>query len=267
MLQRFMEDVFRALSDPGRRKLLDSLFVRDGQSLSELLPCLEISRFGVMKHLRVLEAAGLLTTRRAGREKLHYLNPVPIQQIHERWISKYESRWLSNLTGLKQFLEEEITMPKPNRVFQIYIQTNPEKLWQALTDPDLTQHFYHGTRVDVQNWQAGEKHRYTSADGKTVVADGELLEVEPPVLLVLTFHPLWEPTIAAEEPVQITWEIEPAGEACRLTVTLEASAAEAKMLHQANDSMPLHLSRLKTLLETGSPLRFSSPINPEPRDR
>ena len=257
ILLAIMEEVFRALGDPGRRKLLDGLFVRDGQTLSELTSYLEMTRFGVMKHLRLLETAGLITTRRVGREKLHYLNPIPIQLIHERWISKYEARWLFALTGLKQSLEEESTVPKPTRIYQIYIQTTPEKLWQSLTDPDLTQNYYYGTRIEAQSWQAGAKHRYTYSDG-TLVAQGELLEVQPPLRLKMTFQALWQPELAQEAPVQITWEIEPEGEVCKLTVVFEADSEEAQMLEQADGGMPMILSGLKTLLETGSPLRVEA---------
>ena len=102
-----MNEVFRALADPTRRDLLDRLFERDGQSLSALEERLPMSRFGVMKHLRVLEGAGLVTTRRHGREKLHFLNPVPIRLVYERWVSKYAEPWASALTELKQELEEE----------------------------------------------------------------------------------------------------------------------------------------------------------------
>ncbi|HEX3240635.1 MAG TPA: helix-turn-helix domain-containing protein [Solirubrobacterales bacterium] len=102
-----MDEVFKALADPTRRQLLDELFERDGQTTSELERRLPMSRFGVMKHLKVLEAAGLLTTRRRGREKLHFLNPVPIQLVYERWVSKYARPWAEALTGLKQEIEEE----------------------------------------------------------------------------------------------------------------------------------------------------------------
>jgi DNA-binding transcriptional ArsR family regulator len=102
-----IDDVFKALADPTRRRLLDELFERDGQTLSALEQRLPMSRFGVAKHLKVLEGAGLVTTRRRGREKLHFLNPVPIREVHDRWVSKYAEPWASALTGLKRDLEEE----------------------------------------------------------------------------------------------------------------------------------------------------------------
>src|SRR3954453_1353145 len=127
-----MDEVFRALADPTRRSLLDQLFKQDGQTLSALQQRLTMTRFGVMKHLRVLEQAGLVTTKRRGREKLHFLNAVPIRLVHDRWVSKYAEPWAAMLSELKRDLEtEEKTMEK---VFEIYIKTTPEKLWEAITD-------------------------------------------------------------------------------------------------------------------------------------
>src|SRR5215212_1389201 len=126
-----MDDVFRALADPTRRSLLDELFTEDGQTLTALEERLPMSRFGVMKHLKVLEEANLVVTKRRGREKLHFLNPVPIRLVHDRWVSKYAEPWAARLTGLKHRLEDR-TMEK---VFEIYIKTTPEQLWEAITDP------------------------------------------------------------------------------------------------------------------------------------
>jgi DNA-binding transcriptional ArsR family regulator len=102
-----IDDVFKALADPTRRRLLDELFEQDGQTLSALEQRLPMTRFGVAKHLKVLEGAGLVTTRRRGREKLHFLNAVPIREVHDRWVSKYAEPWAAALTGLKRDLEED----------------------------------------------------------------------------------------------------------------------------------------------------------------
>ena len=102
-----VDAVFKALADPTRRQLLDELFRQDGQSTGALEKRFEMSRFGVMKHLKLLEEAGLVVTRRVGREKLHFLNPVPIRLIHDRWVSKYAEPWAATLSGLKRELEEE----------------------------------------------------------------------------------------------------------------------------------------------------------------
>src|SRR4029453_7927 len=124
-----LDGVFKALADPTRRQLLDELFERDGQTLSELEARLPMTRFGVMKHPNVLGEAHLVTNRRQGREKLHFLNPVPIRLVHDRWVSKYAEPWAATLTGLKRELEDR-TMEK---VFEIYIKRTPEQLWEAVT--------------------------------------------------------------------------------------------------------------------------------------
>src|SRR5437763_5195452 len=135
-----MDDVFKALADPSRRKLLDRLFRRDGQTLSELCERVAMTRFGVMKHLRVLEEADLVVTRRACREKLHYLNPIPIRLVHDRWVSKYAAPFAAALSQLKSQLEGT-SMENNVQVYQVFIRTMPEKLWQALTDGALTKEY------------------------------------------------------------------------------------------------------------------------------
>src|SRR6266446_2559205 len=148
-----MDAVFRALADPTRRSLLDDLFVEDGQTLSALERRLPMTRIGVMKHLRVLEEAGLVTTKRRGREKLHFLNPVPIRLVHDRWVSKYAEPWAATLSGLKRTLEEE----RMEKVFEIYIKTTPERLWEAITDPELKSTYSFGMRVS-SDWTPGSAY-------------------------------------------------------------------------------------------------------------
>src|ERR671930_1920511 len=141
-------DVFKALADPSRRLLLDSLFVEDGQTLGELSARLPgMTRFGVMKHLRLLEAAGPVVSQKVGREKLHYLNPVPIRLIHDRWIGKYAEPWVGALADLKINLEGR-AMDRPRHVFQVYIRTTPDQLWQAITDPSFTVRYFRRSRVE-----------------------------------------------------------------------------------------------------------------------
>src|SRR5215217_4698765 len=153
-----MDAVFRALADPTRRSLLDQLFDDDGQTLSALEERLPMTRFGVMKHLRVLEEAGLVTTRRRGREKLHFLNAVPIRLIHDRWVSKYAGPWAAMLSGLKTELEDETmkavktvswadgTAPIADgtAVFEVFIKTTPERLWEAITDAEQRKRYSFG---------------------------------------------------------------------------------------------------------------------------
>src|SRR5688572_19129084 len=135
-----VDAAFKALADPTRRRLLDMLFRRDGQTLGQLERRLAMTRFGVMKHLRVLEGARLIVTKRRGREKLHFLNAVPIRQIHDRWIDKYTAPMAAMLTGLKRDIEEE----NVEKVYEIYIKTTPERLWQAITDPQLRSKYSFG---------------------------------------------------------------------------------------------------------------------------
>src|ERR1700693_4614618 len=148
-----MDAVFRALADPTRRHLLDALFKEDGQSLSALERGLPMTRIGVMKHLRGLETAGLVTTKRRGREKLHFLNAVPIRLVHDRWVSKYAEPWAATLTGLKMRLEDG----PMEKVFEIYIKTTPERLWQALTDPEMRRSYTFGVGV-VSDWTPGSSY-------------------------------------------------------------------------------------------------------------
>src|SRR5215216_4766461 len=151
-----MDDVFRALADPTRRGLLDELFTEDGQTLTALEARLPMSRFGVMKHLKVLEEAGLVVTRRRGREKLHFLNPVPIRLVHDRWVSKYAEPWAAGLSGLKRELERPM-----EKVFEIYIKTTPELLWEAITDPAIRAKYHFGASVDSE-WTQGARYEMSA---------------------------------------------------------------------------------------------------------
>src|SRR5687767_9687152 len=154
-----MDAVFRALADPTRRGLLDELFRNDGQTLTALRRRLTMTRFGVMKHLRVLEEAGLVVTQRRGREKLHFLNPVPIRLIHDRWIDKYTEPWAAMLSGLKKTIEDG-TMEK---IYEIYIKTTPERLWQAIIDPELRRKYTFGVGV-YSDWKPGSKYQGRATD-------------------------------------------------------------------------------------------------------
>jgi uncharacterized protein YndB with AHSA1/START domain/DNA-binding transcriptional ArsR family regulator len=246
------EKIFKALADEHRRKLLDLLFERDGQTLSELEAHLPMTRFGAMKHLQILEDAGLLTTRKAGREKHHYLNPVPIQQVYDRWVSKYSQPWSQALTGLKNALEAQSMTTKPVHVFQIFIKTTPEKLWQALTDGSITPQYYFGSAVE-STWEQGATYRYPNPAGGLFV-DGEVLEVDPPRKLVATFRALFPPYGEDFGTSKVTWEIEPMGAACKLTLTHDDLNFENPLTEGIIDGWSQIISSLKTLLETGEPL-------------
>jgi uncharacterized protein YndB with AHSA1/START domain len=242
-----VELVFKALADPTRRSLLDSLFRTDGQTLGQLAGGFEMSRIGVAKHLALLEDAGLVVTRRRGREKLHYLNAVPVREVYDRWVSKYTEGWAAGLVGLRNELER--TMEK---VFEIYIRTTPERLWAAITDAETRARFHFGNRI-ASDWTPGSTYEVTNPHADGPLIDGENLEVDPPRRLVQSYRALWDDEAAGTETSRVTWEIEPVGsDSCRLTVVhdqLPDGAAEA-----IYGGWPMVLSGLKTWLETGEEL-------------
>jgi uncharacterized protein YndB with AHSA1/START domain/DNA-binding transcriptional ArsR family regulator len=241
-----VETVFRALADPTRRDLLDALFERDGQTLVALTAGRDMTRIAVAKHLRLLEEAGLLVSRRRGREKLHFLNPVPIRLIHDRWVSKYTERWVAGLTGLKHELEESM-----EKVFEIYIRTTPERLWEAITDPAIRAKYHFGVGAH-SDWSTGSRYalRHQSSDGP--LAEGDNLEVDPPRRLVQTMDVLWSDEARSEATSRVTLEIEPVGDSCRLTVTHDQLREDAP--EEIYGGWPMILSGLKTWLETGRQL-------------
>jgi uncharacterized protein YndB with AHSA1/START domain/DNA-binding transcriptional ArsR family regulator len=255
-----MDAVFRALAHPTRRSLLDELFAEDGQTLRALVERrAPMTRFGVMKHLRVLEEANLVTTRRRGREKLHFLNPVPIRLVHDRWVSKYAEPWAAALSGLKTRLEgktmddrslAESQLSERGAVFEIYIKTTPERLWEAITDPEMRAKYSFGVQT-TSEWTNGSGYK-SSVPGVIDIAEGENLEVDPPRRLVQSMTALWSDEVKAEGKSRVTWEIEPVGDSCRLTVIHDELAPDANA--ELYGGWPQILSGLKTLLETGESL-------------
>ena len=235
--------MFKALSDPTRRALLDALFVEDGQTHGALCARFDMTRIGVAKHLRVLEDAGLVVCRRHGREKRHYLNPIPIQLVHQRWVSKYTEAWAAGLVGLKT--ELETTMEK---VFEIYIRTTPERLWEAITNPEIRAKYHFGVRLE-SDWSEGSRFEMVHPGADGLLGEGTNIEVDPPRRLVQTMVALWGEEVVAEGTSRVTWEIESVGDSCRLTVTHD------QLRDDANDQLyggwPMILSGLKTWLETG----------------
>lgn len=239
-----VDEVFKALADPTRRELLDELFRSDGQTLSALEERFPMTRFGVMKHLRQLEGAGLIVTRRRGREKLHFLNPVPIRLIHDRWVSKYAEPWTAVLSDLKQQLESPM-----EKIFEIYIRTTPERLWQAITDPAIRAKYTFGAGA-YSDWQPGS--RVELRHPAVLLGDGEVLEVDPPRRLVHTMTALWSDEVRSAGPSRVTWEIEPVADSCRLVLTHDQLREDANS--EIYDGWPMILSGLKTWLETGEEL-------------
>lgn len=235
--------MFKALADPTRRSLLDELFREDGQTLSALEARVPMTRFGVMKHLKQLEEAGLVIPRRRGREKLHFLNPVPIREIHDRWVSKYAEPWVAGLAGLKH--ELETTMEK---IFEIYIKTTPDALWNAITDPEVRAKYNFGA-APVGEWKVGAKLQLSAHGAGFVLGECEVLEVDPPRRLVHTMDAYFSEAAKVEPTSRVTWEIEPVGDSCRLVLTHD------QLREGGTDEIwggwPMILSGLKTWLESG----------------
>jgi uncharacterized protein YndB with AHSA1/START domain/DNA-binding transcriptional ArsR family regulator len=259
-----MDEIFKALADPSRRLLLDSLNERNGQTLRELGSRLEMARQSVSKHLAVLAAANLVTTVRRGREKHHYLNAAPINEIAERWITRYEQDRVHALADLKRALEDT-PMEKPSFVYTTYIQTTPERLWQALTEPAFTERYW-AIRFD-SDWQPGSTMTWHTRG--LAIADPEqvVVESEPYRRLSYTWHtltPEWAATLdlsedvrdrlSAESRSRVTFEIEPLGEQVRLTVIHDDLDPGGTTRTLISRGWPRVLANLKTLLETGDTL-------------
>jgi DNA-binding transcriptional ArsR family regulator/uncharacterized protein YndB with AHSA1/START domain len=277
-----MDDVFRALADPGRRRLLDSLNARNGQTLRELCSELDMARQSVSKHLAVLEAANLVTTVRRGREKLHYLNAAPVNEIAERWINHYDRARVYALADLKTALEDSAmsksemsksemskpemstaeSMSKPEFVYTTYVRTTPEELWRALTEPAFTRAYW-GLAFE-SDWKVGstitlEQQGVTIADGAQVV-----LESDPPRRLAYTWH-TFTPELAAvvgfddetlaklvrEPRSKVSFEIEPVDALCKLTVVHDGFESGSLVLESISQGWPRVISELKSFLETG----------------
>ncbi len=251
---------FRALADPTRRRLLDRLFEREGRTLNDLHSEIPgMTRFGVMKHLRVLESAGLVVTRRVGREKLHYLNPVPVQLIHDRWVSKYTRPKAAALADLKEELERSEAMADaPRQVYQVFIKASPEQIWEAITKPEFTARYFFGSRVETTG-EADTPIRHLAANSDELWGDDNVLESDRPRRLVHTWRSLYDPELAAEPFSRVTWEIEPQpGGISKLTVIHDQLESSPKTAASVSGGWMFVISGLKTLLETGEPLSSRS---------
>jgi DNA-binding transcriptional ArsR family regulator/uncharacterized protein YndB with AHSA1/START domain len=259
-----MDAIFKALADPSRRRLLDDLNARGGQSLRELCAGLDMARQSVSKHLAVLEAAGLVTSVRHGREKLHYLNAAPINEISDRWIDRYHAERIHVLADLKRALEDT-PMSKPDFVYTTYINTTPERLWQALTDPAFTSRYWKTTFET--DWEAGSTMTWVHEGVRIADPEQVVLESEPYRRLAYTWH-TFTPEFAAavgvsdellakmaeERRSKVTFDIEPLGELVKLTVVHDDFDPGSVVAEMVGEGWPHLLSDLKTLLETGQTL-------------
>jgi DNA-binding transcriptional ArsR family regulator/uncharacterized protein YndB with AHSA1/START domain len=259
-----MGEVFRALADPTRRQLLDTLNRRNGQTLRELCAGLDMARQSVSKHLAVLEAAHLVTTVRRGREKLHYLNAAPINEIAERWITPYERDRVDALADLKRELEG--SMDRPSFVYTTYIRTTPERLWQALTDPAFTQRYWWRATFDT-DWDTGSTMTWHLFDVTIDDPQQVVLESDPYRRLAYTWHSFTHEfaeklelteavreRITQEQRSKVTFEIEQLGDLVKLTVIHDGFDAGSLVAPMVSEGWPRVLSGVKTLLETGETL-------------
>jgi DNA-binding transcriptional ArsR family regulator/uncharacterized protein YndB with AHSA1/START domain len=266
-----VDEVFKALADPSRRRLLDRLNGRNGQSLRELCGGLDMARQSVSKHLAVLEAAGLVTTVRRGREKLHFLDTAPINAIAERWINRYARERASALSDLKKALEQK-PMSDTAFVYTTYINTTPQRLWQALTAPAFTRRYW-GVTLE-SDWTAGstmtwQQNGVTISDPEQVV-----LESQPFRRLSYTWHsitPEFADAVglgadvlaksASERRSRVTFDIEPIGRLVKLTVVHDGFDPGSLVREMVGEGWPHLLSDLKTLLETGQTLPTLEPAS------
>lgn len=247
-----MDAIFKALNDPARRAILDALRDRDGQTLGELEARFPLSRFGVMKHLRVLEAAGLITTRRRGRFKDHYLNAVPLQEVIDRWIEPFFARPATRaVLDLKSRLEgqpmDQTPDPRPDFVLQTFIRCTQDALWSALQDPEAVPHFHF---IAARSVSDGGTMTHYFPDGREMLVC-RVLEVEPKTRVVTTFEPRWLPGAV---PSRVIYRIEAEGDHCRLTIEHYGLSEGAEGV---GDGWARWSSGLKTWLETGTDARFA----------
>lgn len=247
-----MDEVFKAINDPSRRLLLDELYERDGQTLGELCAYLpEMTRYGVMNHLRILEEAGLVTTHKQGRSKYHYLNPIPIRLIHDRWISRFAEPRVGAIADIKARLEQgEKPMDKPVHIYKSYIRSTVEEVWDAIINPEKTVRYFYGTRVE-SDWEVGSPMDYFYPDGRQASA-GQIISIDAPKRMEFTFHALWDEVLEAEGPAREVWALAEVNGMVELTVELYEIGE--KTLEDFKGGLPYIISGLKSLVETGEGL-------------
>ena len=269
---REMDAVFRALSDPARRRLLDRLNERNGLTLTQLCADMGMTRQSVSKHLVVLEDAEVVTTRRRGREKLHYLNAAPINDIADRWIHHYDRQRAEALADLKTALEAtpmDHTCDQTTFVYTTYINATAERVWHGLTEPSFTQRYWGGVSFPT-DWQNGSTYDVAYEDAGLVISDPAqvILESDPYRRLAYTWHtftPEWGAYHGKSAEEVERWSSEPRSKVAfdieesapgvvKLTVVHDGFAPGSAVLAGVSTGWPAVLASLKTLLETGSAL-------------
>jgi DNA-binding transcriptional ArsR family regulator/uncharacterized protein YndB with AHSA1/START domain len=267
-----MDAVFRALSDPARRRLLDRLNRHDGLTLTELRADMGMTRQSVSKHLDVLAEAGLVVTLRRGREKLHFLNAAPINDIADRWIHHYDRARAQALADLKTALEAGAMGTHSDQttfVYTTYIRATPEQVWQGLTEPAFTKRYWGGVEFR-SDWRVGSTYDVADEDAGLVIGDPAqvVLESDPYRRLAYAWHtftPEWgarhgksEAEVArwsSEPRSRVAFDIEHAGPGVvKLTVVHDGFEPGSEILDGVSGGWPAVLAGLKTLLETGTAL-------------
>jgi DNA-binding transcriptional ArsR family regulator/uncharacterized protein YndB with AHSA1/START domain len=272
-----MDAVFRALSDPGRRRLLDRLNGHNGLTLTELCADMDMTRQSVSKHLDVLESAGLVATIRRGREKLHYLDAAPINDIADRWIRHYDRPRAQALADLKTALEATempTTKDATAFVYTTYIHATPEKVWQGLTDPEFTKQYWRhpsagGVEFDT-DWKKGSTYDVNYEKSGLNISDPEqlILESDPYRRLAYTWHtftPEWAVAHGIDDAQRTSWAAEPRSKVAfdieetahgvvKLTVVHDGFEPASTVLQGVSQGWPAVVASLKTLVETGSAL-------------
>lgn len=248
-----MEEVFRAIDDPNRRLLLDALFEEDGQTLADLCGHLPtMTRQGVMNHLRILEDAHLVATHRQGRSKHHYLNPVPIRVIHDRWISRFAEARSGVMSALTTTLEGGSNMSKPVHVYSSFVRAPIEAVWDALTNPEMTKQYFFGTTVRC-TWEVGSRMDYYYPDGR-LASSGEILAIDPPNSFECLFLPEWDEELKAQGPVREIWKLAESNGMTQMTLEMYDIPVDSGIFRDLTSGTPYIVASLKSLLETGEAL-------------
>jgi uncharacterized protein YndB with AHSA1/START domain len=252
--------VFKALADESRRRILDIVKANDGISVNGICGYFEFSRFAVMKHLRVLEEANLLKIEKDGRFRKIYVNAIPIQMIYDRWLSQYSRHWATSLTRLKYDLESsEGTMDKEiKQVYVLYIRASQDKLWDTLVKGEITPEWFSGMAVKFEP-KVGAPLIYEAKgpDGKDMtLVKGKVLEIEPGKNLAYTFSLQVDEKVRADKESRVRYQLEPSGDSIKLTVTHDQFETETPSYHGTSAGWPMHLSTLKSFVETGKALKL-----------
>lgn len=244
-----MDTLFKALSDPARRAILDSLRAVDGQSLTDLEPHFDMTRFGVMKHLKVLEDAGLIVVKRSGRFKYHYLNPMPLQEMLDRWVTPFLQPSAKQLSDLKTKLERSHTMGKPDFMMQTFIRCTQDALWDALTQADQMAAYHFMCNEVRGDATVGNVTEFIKPDGDAMLRQATT-ELDPKTRIAQTFEPLFLGPDAP--PSHMVYLIEPQGELCKLTIEHYDMAPGQEGFAEGWARIA---SSLKSYLETGTPMK------------